>query len=89
MAIYEEITGVALLTPDGSLWSLPRPYRHHHIFALAAFTGKGVDPSTQGFTTTLGRFVDRQEAAKVAAQAGQHMRRGHDPVSTLYSEDLW
>jgi hypothetical protein len=76
--VSETITGVAVLTNDGCLWSLPKPNRHCHIFALAAFVGKSAEPGKQGFTTSGGRFVDRMEAAQIAGKAGK-----------LYSEDLW
>jgi hypothetical protein len=39
----------------------------------------------QGFLTSRGRFVDRQEAMEIARAAGQTMAMGE----TLYSEDLY
>lgn len=85
----EEITGVALLTKDGALWSLPKPHRHHHIFALAAFIGSSAEPGTQGFTTSFGRFVTRKEAIPIANDSGQNKRTDRDVMMELYSEDLW
>jgi hypothetical protein len=42
----------------------------------------------QGFLTTHGRFVDRQEAGRIAVAAGQGSPR---PLcnGNLFSEDLW
>jgi hypothetical protein len=85
----ETITGVAVLTKDGELWSLPKPNRHCHIFALAAFTGRSAEPGVQGFTTDAGRFVDRQEAASIFASSGKLPINGRKYGTHLYSEDLW
>lgn len=84
----ETITGVAILTQDGALWSLPSPNRHHHLFALAAFQGHNPEPGEQGFTTDAGRFVDRVEALAIARAADQPIRKQGN-VEKLYSEDLW
>lgn len=84
----ERITGVAILTQDGDLWSLPKPHRHHHVYSLAAFAGADLEPGTQGFTTSLGRFVGRESAASIAATAGQIIRKT-GTLYDLYSEDVW
>lgn len=90
MAITETITGVAILTEDGALWALPKPNRHHHIFALAALTGKPADPGTQGFTTSFARFVDRKEALSLAKASNQILEsQSGNSLNELYSEDLW
>jgi hypothetical protein len=86
----ERITGVGLLTDEGELWSLPKPNRHCHLFALAAFQGNQADPCRQGFTTNTGRFVGREEAKKIVRASGQDYTVsfcGPDPA--LYSEDVW
>lgn len=63
--------------------------RHHNVFAtLTAF---GIDrlqykPATQGFVTSLDRFVDREEAWKIAFDAGQIKDESN---KTLFSEDLY
>ena len=84
----ERITGVALLTDEGELWSLPKPSRHCHLFALAAFQGNHADPCKQGFTTNTGRFVSREEGVGIATAAKQLIRKTNPP-SQLFSEDLW
>lgn len=84
----ERITGVALLTDEGELWSLPKPSRHCHLFALAAFQNNQADPCKQGFTTNTGRYVGREEAVSIATGARQLIRKT-DPPSQLFSEDVW
>ena len=45
---------------------------------------------TQGFMTSMGRFVDRREALQLATAAGQlEGRTKHHPLDQLMSEDLW
>lgn len=86
----ERITGVAILDDRGRLWSLPAPARHGTIYALAAFIRDTAEspPSGQGFTTNTGRYVDREEAVRIATSAGQLIRKT-DPPSQLFSEDVW
>ena len=89
MSITETITGVAILAEGGSLWSLPKPHRHHHIFALAAFIGESAEGGTQGFTTSFGRFVNRAEGVIIAGQSNQILEHKTGNLHELYSEDLW
>lgn len=69
---------------------------HRHgqcIWTTASLTGlrtctNGEDCTgehEQGFLTNTNRFVDRQEAAKIAFAAGQIEKE----IQTLYSEDLY
>lgn len=90
MSELERITGVAILREEGEMIALPRPHRHHHLYALAAFAGFSADggPDTQGFTTNTGRFVHRKEALAIAQAADQPLRK-HGNIHELYSEDLW
>jgi hypothetical protein len=84
------ITGVAILTKAGSMISLPKPHRHHHIFALAAFLGVDMNDGKQGFVTTNGAFVDRKEAQRLVISHGQQNRRsGNTESKELFSEDVW
>lgn len=89
MSHRESITGVAILDGQGALWSLPKPNRHHNIFALAAFIGRSAEGGTQGFTTSLGRFVNRSEALAIAGRANQILEHKNGDLTELYSEDLW
>lgn len=81
----ETITSAAIVTFDLRVWSLPSPFRHHHIFALAALLGSEINTHTQGFCTSSGRFVNRKEAMHIARKASQTNSFKPD----LYSEDLW
>lgn len=83
----ERITGVALLTDAGQLWSLPAPAQHGQLFALAAMFNDSPEPCEQGFTTNEGRFVGRREARRIAEAAEQLDidARHHDD---LFSEDV-
>ncbi|MEN6545664.1 MAG: hypothetical protein ABFE07_06440 [Armatimonadia bacterium] len=85
----ERITGVAILCKDGGMFSLPEPSRHHHLFALAAFMNEHTVPQgEQGFTTSAGRFVSREDGLAIAQAAGQPISKHGNPTQ-LYSEDLW
>lgn len=72
----------------GCTTSLPPPARLHTILhAVHVAMGKG-EHGRQGFLTSRGRFVDRQEGWAIAEARGQLI--GKPPVpGTLFSEDLW
>lgn len=79
-----KIVAAAILR-DGRIWT---GKRHHLIMRqMAAELGPEIAPidDPQGFVTEDGRFVDREEAARLAFQSGQMTRR----VRTLFSEDLF
>lgn len=87
--MHETIERAAVIL-DGEIWQLPRPARHHHIlWAIDQVTGRGIEgiPDNQGFVTSTGRYVGREEAACIAVMADQiqEPRYGRE----LYSEDLW
>ncbi len=65
--------------------SAPPPARHHNLFALT-----GRNPDDQGFLTSTGRFVGREEALNIAEAAGQPLidHPSRHP-KWLFSEDLW
>ena len=79
MAALLDITGVALHNGSKGMIALPKPYRHHHLFAVAALLGVDTDGCEQGFTFWTGRFMSRKEAAQYA--------RLDKPEA--FSEDLW
>jgi hypothetical protein len=65
-------------------------YRHGCIFQQIGGTmGErkqlGIYEKEQGFLTNRNRFVDREEAAKIALQANQIA----EPLLRLFSEDLY
>lgn len=93
-----EIIMAAAMRWRGAIHSVPRPGRHGDVIRFlyerhpeqAPFAGE------QGFTTSRGRFVGREEAARIAAAADQLLadeleRRGQTPetISSLFSEDVW
>lgn len=72
--------------------SVPKPGRHHHIFRALKASGEQclILPDDQGFLTSTGCFVEREEAFLIASRAGQVNRKpgGYDGPQ-LFSEDLW
>lgn len=74
----------AAILEGGRVWTGKR----HHLIIRAIVADLGVDviPVTgeQGFVTDDGRFVGREEAAKIAFDAGQVTER----KEYLFSEDL-
>jgi hypothetical protein len=84
------ITGAAIVV-NGVVWSLPAPARHCHLIRAwcdAHWTdGKPafIGSHEQGFVTSAGNFVTREEAAELAYCAGQITER----KPTLFSEDVW
>jgi len=68
------------------------PARHHHVLHQLWRPGWRASPGAgQGFVTSTGRYVDREEAWEIAKAAGQLLAcaptdgRG----GRLYSEDVW
>lgn len=85
----ESIACVAILRDDGTMATLPRPGRHHHvIFRLAIEGHPPIGPDAQGFMTTRGRFVGRGEGLAIAEANGQVTHK-HPSFDMLYSEDMW
>lgn len=63
------------------------PARHHNLFIAYKRLGP---PDKQGFVTSTGRFVERDEALQIALASGQPMINGSGRhTSDLFSEDLW
>lgn len=64
--------------------------RHSDIVPKIIGDRAKVSEGIQGFMTTTGRFVDRQEAVKIAVKSGQiTLPKKCNPQDTLYSEDLY
>lgn len=80
----------AAIKHTGVTVSLPRPARHGDIFITAGWMFRKVTvlPSHQGFLTSEGRFVGREEARQIAIDAGQ-CPGGPAHARELFSEDLW
>jgi len=81
----------AAIVLNGHVYSLPRPARHPAvgIYMVEQCGCPKPYPSgeAQGFLTSDGRFVSREEAARIAIAAGQV---DADEIGTrLFTEDLW
>lgn len=96
MAETPETVETAAILINGEIITAPRPARHHQLLELHWAAAKGkegtprhqlVPPSAQGFVTSTGRFVSREEAALIAVAAGQITAPQWG--SRLFSEDLW
>lgn len=89
-ALPELIVAAAVRTPLGNI-TRERPARHGDLWLLLpAGMGPSDEDVTHGFMTSRGRFVDRQEAARLVAATGQGSARIHKGyVPALFSEDMW
>jgi hypothetical protein len=67
-------------------------WRHHNcLYNMAAITGKKqyeAGEHTDGFLTNKNRFVDREEAAKIALATNQ-IKELKFSSTKLYSEDIY
>jgi hypothetical protein len=89
-ARIERIVAAAIFY-NGVVYSVPAPGRHHDLIRIMKVQGlpdQLLDLRNQGFLTSMGRFVDRYEAAKIARAAGQIIREP-TPPDMLTSEDVW
>lgn len=78
----------AAIELNGTVWSLPRPARHHHVISLMVEKGAETPiKGTQGFLTHEGTFLTRRQAELHARECGQLMERLTGSILT--SEDLW
>ena len=81
----------AALRSDALILSMRRPARHHTILQHHRIIGMPfVEMAEQGFLLSDGTFVSREEALKVALNAGQlTMANKVGNRNILFSEDLW
>jgi hypothetical protein len=70
------------------IFSIEAPARHHHVLHTMDLQEKidAIDVD-QGFLTNEGKFVDREEAFKIALAANQLL--AIHPLKELFSEDIW
>lgn len=75
----------AAIQLDGKVWT----GRRHHLVIRSIIDALGADAApvigVQGFVTECGKFVEREEAARIAFEAGQTTKL----LPTLFSEDLY
>ena len=68
------ITHVAIKDINGNIWSVPKPYRHGHIFLMNKQKGINNEPlrnGIQGFINDKNEFLDRKEAFYEAFKSAQ------------------
>jgi hypothetical protein len=84
------LTHVACIDMEGRVWSLPRPFRHHHVLKNMHDYGAKAEesPSSQGFLDDNGRYLRRSQALVNADLNGQ-IKGGKIIGGMLTSEDLW
>lgn len=86
------LTHVAIRFRD-KVWSLPRPYRHHHVIRMICWLDPDVDHvdghgDDQGFLDATGRYLTRKQAF-VSASENDQIKNGKIIGGVLTSEDLW
>jgi len=82
------VTAVYWREPERSyVFEVPRPLRHDSAIraAVAALRLDRIGEHEQGFVTSTGRFVDREEAGRLAHVSGQVDKLKEN----LTSEDVW
>ena len=86
----ETIERAAIRDDEGFVYDVPRPGRHHDVINHMIDDAGFPPPVTgeQGFTTSTGRFVGREEAMQIAKAAGQLIAEPHVP-DMLFSEDIF
>ena len=69
------------------IFSKPAPARHNHlVHEIAELLDRVIEPNEQGFLTSTGRYVGRDEAWQIASVAGQIVDTLCQP---LFSESIW
>lgn len=82
----ETIAHAAIQHPSGRVFT---GKRHCYIIRdMVAELGERPARGIQGFTTNTGRFVDREEAGRIAIAAGQIKELRYSRTD-LFSEELW
>jgi hypothetical protein len=73
----------AVKSTDGQIWT---GKRHHHCIKTIIQAGLKVSHGDQGFMTASGKYVTREQGAKMVLKTGQ-CKLNNPPL--LYSEDLY
>jgi hypothetical protein len=90
MTDVERLVAVAIRY-GGTVYRWPTEGRHGWVIEQMIRDGlprEAVFAQNQGFVTSTGRFVTRQEAVEIARKARQ-LRREIGRARTLFSEDCW
>lgn len=72
--------------PDKLIVTSPPPARHGTLMHPLP---QHIPADDQGFITSTGRYVGREEAMRIAKASGQKMTDGPHRSDKLFSEDLW
>lgn len=91
MSGQETIVGVASKA-YGKLYQLPKPNRHHDLLDIMyeeRNRAEQVYADEEGFITSTGRYVTREEGLVIAQTAGQILSERHNHPTELYSESVW
>ena len=85
-----KIVGVAIISHEGKVISLPKPNRHHNVIKHMVKELKHPIPITgqQGFITENGTYVDRVSAKYIARYHKQLLPLASD-LDELFSECAW
>ena len=77
--------------PDYMIVSSPPPARHHSLMhPMFDITGVPLGPQDQGFLTSEGTYVSREEAMELVVKNKQPIMDEHFiRPDVLFSEDLW
>jgi hypothetical protein len=88
--LKESIIASSVMDRAGIIYCAMAPGRHHHVMALCfELNGKQTaEVKKQGFITSYGRYVDREEALDLAKLNGQFSQEDIHKAK-LYSEDVW
>jgi methyl coenzyme M reductase subunit C-like uncharacterized protein (methanogenesis marker protein 7) len=80
----------AAIKLQGTVYSVPRPGRHHDVIRVMVAEHQLPTPicGVQGFILSDETFVDRQDALRIALEAGQ-VATHHARAMGLDSADVW
>jgi hypothetical protein len=74
------------------VWSLPAPFRHHHVIEIIHYlTGGSVDArdEDQGFLDASGYYLNRKQALGSAELNDQLKPSEPVRLNMLFSENVW
>ena len=83
--LSHEVVVKAAIRRYGIVYAVDPPGRHRQVFDT--MPAHDLDRAEQGFLTSIGRFVGREEAGHIALATGQIAALKWPP--RLFTEDLW
>lgn len=88
----ETVLYAAIKHSDGRVFAVSRPGRHGHVQQLMEMLNSATPEDCvgerQGFITSMGSWVPREEALKLA-RINEQIIVKHPSERELYSEDMW